>query len=100
MSRGRINDIFGLNDNSLEFLGIYPTLKPPYEPPVTIWLIIFGVVMGMVVVGIVILIVTGIKGRKKKNETKREENPYDSVDIGKGESNAGFQNSDDAQTSF
>lgn len=100
MSRGRINDIFGLNDNSLEFLGIYPTLKPPYEPPVTIWLIIFGVVMGMVVVGIVILIVTGIRGRKKKNETKREENPYDSVDIGKGESNAGFQNSDDAQTSF
>ncbi|EDL90514.1 rCG49658 [Rattus norvegicus] len=100
MSRGRINDIFGLNDNSLEFLGIYPTLKPPYEPPVTIWLIIFGVVMGTVVVGIVILIVTGIKGRKKKNETKREENPYDSMDIGKGESNAGFQNSDDAQTSF
>lgn len=100
MSRGRINDIFGLNDNSLEFLGIYPTLKPPYEPPVTIWLIIFGVVMGTVVVGIVILIVTGIKGRKKKNETKRKENPYDSMDIGKGESNAGFQNSDDAQTSF
>ncbi|XP_028617961.1 angiotensin-converting enzyme 2 [Grammomys surdaster] len=100
MSRGRINDIFRLNDNSLEFLGIHPTLEPPYQPPVTIWLIIFGVVMGMVVVGIIILIVTGIKGRKKKKETKREENPYGSVDIGKGESNAGFQNSDDAQTSF
>ncbi|EDL40761.1 angiotensin-converting enzyme 2 precursor [Mus musculus] len=100
MSRGRINDVFGLNDNSLEFLGIHPTLEPPYQPPVTIWLIIFGVVMALVVVGIIILIVTGIKGRKKKNETKREENPYDSMDIGKGESNAGFQNSDDAQTSF
>lgn len=100
MSRGRINDVFGLDDNSLEFLGIHPTLEPPYQPPVTIWLIIFGVVMGMVVVGIIILIVTGIKGRKKKNETKREENPYGSMDIGKGESNAGFQNSDDAQTSF
>lgn len=99
-SRGRINDVFGLDDNSLEFLGIYPTLAPPYQPPVTIWLIIFGVVMGIVVVGIVILIFTGIKGRKKKNETKREENPYDSMDIGKGESNAGFQNNDDAQTSF
>lgn len=36
----------------------------------------------------------------RKNETKREENPYDSVDIGKGESNAGFQNNDDVQTSF
>lgn len=100
MSRGRINDVFGLDDNSLEFLGINPTLEPPYQPPVTIWLIIFGVVMGLVVVGIIILIITGIKGRKKKNETKREENPYDSMDIGKGESNAGFQNSDDAQTSF
>ncbi|XP_021009138.1 angiotensin-converting enzyme 2 [Mus caroli] len=99
-SRGRINDIFRLNDNSLEFLGIHPTLEPPYQPPITIWLIIFGVVMALVVVGIIILIVTGIKGRKKKNETKREENPYDSMDIGKGESNAGFQNSDDAQTSF
>ncbi|XP_059106681.1 angiotensin-converting enzyme 2 [Peromyscus eremicus] len=99
-SRGRINDVFGLDDNSLEFLGIYPTLAPPYQPPVTIWLIIFGVVMGIVVVGIVILIFTGIKGRKKKNETKREENPYDSMDIGKGESNAGFQNNDDVQTSF
>lgn len=65
MSRGRINDVFGLDDNSLEFLGIHPTLEPPYQPPVTIWLIIFGVVMGMVVVGIIILIVTGIKGRKK-----------------------------------
>lgn len=100
LSRGRINDVFGLDDNSLEFLGIYPTLEPPYQPPVTIWLIVFGVVMGLVVVGIIILIVTGIKSRKKKNETKREENPYDSMDIGKGESNAGFQHSDDAQTSF
>ncbi|XP_008839098.1 angiotensin-converting enzyme 2 [Nannospalax galili] len=100
LSRGRINDIFYLDDNSLEFLGIHPTLEPPYQPPVTIWLIIFGVVMGIVVVGIIILIVTGIKGRKKKNQTKKEENPYASVEIGKGESNAGFQNNDDAQTSF
>nr|XP_044996208.1 angiotensin-converting enzyme 2 isoform X2 [Jaculus jaculus] len=100
MSRGRINDAFRLDDNTLEFLGIYPTLGTPYQPPVTIWLIVFGVVMGMVVLGLVILIITGIKGRKKKNQTKREENPYASVDISKGESNAGFENSDDAQTSF
>lgn len=100
MSRGRINDIFGLDDKSLEFLGIQPTLEPPYQPPVTIWLIIFGVVMGIVVIGIIILIVTGIKGRKKKNQARREENPYASVEFGKGESNAGFQNSDDVQTSF
>lgn len=100
LSRGRINDIFSLDDNSLEFLGINPTLEPPYQPPVTIWLIVFGVVMGIVVVGVIILIVNGIKDRKKNKETKREENPYDSMDIGKGESNAGFQNSDDVQTSF
>lgn len=100
LSRSRINDVFSLDDNSLEFLGLYPTLAPPYQPSVTIWLIVFGVVMGLVVLGIVILIITGIRGRKKRNETKREENPYDSVDIGKGESNAGFQNNDDVQTSF
>ncbi|XP_004866157.1 angiotensin-converting enzyme 2 [Heterocephalus glaber] len=100
MSRSRINDIFGLDDNSLEFLGIQPTLGPPYQPPVTIWLIVFGVVMGLVLVGIVILIITGIRDRRKKNRTKREENPYSSADTGKGENNIGFQNSEDIQTSF
>lgn len=63
--RGRINDVFQLDDNSLEFLGIQPTLRPPYEPPVTIWLIIFGVVMGVVVIGIIVLIFTGIRDRRK-----------------------------------
>ncbi|MBZ3882607.1 Angiotensin-converting enzyme 2 [Sciurus carolinensis] len=100
MSRSRINGIFRLDDNSLEFLGIYPTLAPPYQPSVTIWLIVFGVVMGLIVVGIVILIFTGIRDRRRKNQTKQEENPYASVDIGKGENNPGFQNSDDVQTSF
>lgn len=65
MSRSRINDAFRLDDNSLEFLGIQPTLSPPYQPPVTIWLIVFGVVMGVVVVGIVLLIVSGIRNRRK-----------------------------------
>ncbi|ELV12482.1 Angiotensin-converting enzyme 2 [Tupaia chinensis] len=100
MSRGRINDIFRLDDNSLEFVGIQPTLAPPYQPPVTIWLIIFGVVMGLVVVGIVILLVSGIRTRRKKNQETVEENPYASVDISKVEDNPGFQNSDEAQTSF
>jgi angiotensin-converting enzyme 2 len=100
MSRGRINDVFRLDDNTLEFLGIYPTLGPPYQPPVTTWLIVFGVVMGIVVVGIALLVFTGIRDRKKKKQTKREENPYSSVDIGKGENNPGFQNTEDIQTSF
>lgn len=65
MSRGRINDAFRLDDSSLEFLGVQPTLAPPYEPPVTVWLIIFGVVMGVVVTGIVVLIFTGIRDRRK-----------------------------------
>lgn len=65
MSRSRINAAFRLDDNSLEFLGIQPTLGPPYQPPVTIWLIVFGVVMGVVVIGIGVLIFTGIRDRKK-----------------------------------
>ncbi|XP_048192746.1 angiotensin-converting enzyme 2 [Perognathus longimembris pacificus] len=100
LSRDRINDVFRLNDNSLEFLGVNPTLRPPYQPPVTIWLIAFGVVMGLVVVGIVFLVIIGIRERRKRTEIKREDNPYASMDIGKGETNPGFQNNDDVQTSF
>lgn len=100
MSRSRINDAFRLDDNSLEFLGIQPTLGPPYQPPVTIWLIIFGVVMGVVVVAIGVLIFTGIRDRRKKDQEGSEENPYPSVDLSKGENNPGFQNGDDVQTSF
>ncbi|KAG8519750.1 Angiotensin-converting enzyme 2, partial [Galemys pyrenaicus] len=100
LSRGRINDAFRLDDNTLEFVGIYPTLAPPYKPPVDIWLIAFGVVMVVVVVGIIALIITGIKERKKRNEATSEENPYASVDLNRGENNPGFHNSDDTQTSF
>ncbi|XP_042536455.1 angiotensin-converting enzyme 2 [Dipodomys spectabilis] len=100
LSRGRINDIFCLDDNSLEFLGINPTLGPPYQPPVTVWLIAFGVVMGLVVIGLVFLIVVGIRERRKRSEIRREDNPYASVDISKGEMNPGFQNTEDVQTSF
>nr|QJF77791.1 angiotensin-converting enzyme 2 [Eptesicus brasiliensis] len=100
MSRSRINAAFRLDDNSLEFLGIQPTLGPPYQPPVTIWLIVFGVVMGVVVIGIGVLIFTGIRDRKKKNQAGNEENPYSSVNLSKGENNPGFQSGDDVQTSF
>jgi len=65
MSRGRINEAFRLDDNTLEFVGIYPTLATPYEPPVTIWLIIFGVVISLVVIGVIVLIITGQRDRKK-----------------------------------
>lgn len=65
MSRGRINEAFRLDDNTLEFSGILPTLATPYEPPVTIWLIIFGVIISLVVIGIIVLIITGQRDRKK-----------------------------------
>ncbi|KAM9577586.1 angiotensin-converting enzyme 2 [Trichechus inunguis] len=100
MSRGRINDVFRLDDNSLEFVGIQPTLSPPYQPPVVIWLIVFGVVMAVVVIGIVFLIFTGIRDRRKKSQASCEENPYASGDLSKGENNPGFQSTDDVQTSF
>lgn len=65
MSRGRISEAFKLDDKTLEFEGILPTLTPPFEPPVTIWLIVFGVVIGVVVVGIIVLIFTGQRDKKK-----------------------------------
>ncbi|NXE27194.1 ACE2 enzyme, partial [Ardeotis kori] len=65
MSRGRINEAFRLDDNTLEFVGIIPTLATPYEPPVTIWLILFGIVISLVVIGVVVLIITGQRDRRK-----------------------------------
>ncbi|KAM8820243.1 ACE2 enzyme, partial [Eudromia elegans] len=65
MSRERINEAFKLDDNTLEFEGILPTLATPYEPPVTIWLILFGVVISLVVIGLVVLIITGQRNRRK-----------------------------------
>ncbi|NXS69004.1 ACE2 enzyme, partial [Pandion haliaetus] len=65
MSRGRINEAFRLDDNTLEFVGILPTLATPYEPPVTVWLIIFGVVISLVVIGVIVLIITGQRDHKK-----------------------------------
>ncbi|NXD06679.1 ACE2 enzyme, partial [Nothocercus nigrocapillus] len=65
MSRDRINEAFKLDDNTLEFEGILPTLATPYEPPVTVWLIIFGVVISLVVIGVVVLIITGQRDRRK-----------------------------------
>lgn len=60
-----MNEAFRLDDSTLEFVGILPTLAAPYEPPVTIWLIVFGVVIGLVVIGAVALIITGLRDRKK-----------------------------------
>ncbi|XP_053166645.1 angiotensin-converting enzyme 2 [Hemicordylus capensis] len=63
--RGRINDAFRLDDQTLEFIGISPTLAPPQEPPVTVWLIVFGVVMGVIVVASIGLNISGLRDRRK-----------------------------------
>uniref|UniRef100_A0A663M8Y2 Angiotensin-converting enzyme n=1 Tax=Athene cunicularia TaxID=194338 RepID=A0A663M8Y2_ATHCN len=97
MSRGRINEAFRLDDNTLEFVGILPTLATPYEPPVTIWLIVFGVVISLVVIGIIVLIITGQRDRKNEAGSNCDEvNPYDE----EGKSNMGFEPSEETQTSF
>ncbi|XP_018418558.1 PREDICTED: angiotensin-converting enzyme 2 [Nanorana parkeri] len=65
LSRGRINSAFYLDDHSLEFLGIPPTLSPATEQPFEIWLVVFGVVAGLLVVALVVLLFLGYKDRKK-----------------------------------
>ncbi|XP_068000923.1 angiotensin-converting enzyme 2 [Melanerpes formicivorus] len=103
-SRGRINEAFRLDDYSLEFEGIPPTLATPYEPPVTIWLIVFGVVISLVVIGVVVLIITGQRDRRRRAREsrteagagRREVNPYEDV----GEINPGFHTADETQTAF
>ncbi|XP_029459088.1 collectrin [Rhinatrema bivittatum] len=64
-NRNRINSAFLLNDNTLQFVEIPPTLSPTTGSSSTSWLIVFGVVTGIIVIGIVFLIVSGIRQRKR-----------------------------------
>ncbi|CAJ1049466.1 angiotensin-converting enzyme 2 [Xyrichtys novacula] len=100
LSRGRINDAFQLDDHTLEFLGIPPTLAPPVEQPVEVWLVVFGVLMGIVVLAGVYLVISGIRERKKKSQVKTTvENPYDTGF--EGEINRAYEkDSDHEQTGF
>ncbi|XP_029702274.1 angiotensin-converting enzyme 2 [Takifugu rubripes] len=95
LSRGRINQAFNLDDSTLEFVGIVPTLAPPVEQPVEVWLIIFGVVMGIVVLGGVYLIISGVRERRKKPIAV--DNPYIDND---GHMNKAYDDSDNEQTGF
>ncbi|XP_044209048.1 angiotensin-converting enzyme 2 [Thunnus albacares] len=96
LSRGRINDAFQLDDDTLEFEGIPATLSPPVEQPVQVWLVVFGVVMGLVVLLGVYLVVSGIRERKKKPVNTGMGNPYE-AEIN-GVSNKAYDDSDDAHT--
>uniref|UniRef100_A0AAY4C5X9 Angiotensin-converting enzyme n=1 Tax=Denticeps clupeoides TaxID=299321 RepID=A0AAY4C5X9_9TELE len=94
LSRGRINSVFLLDDDTLEFVGLQATLAPPAEQPVTVWLVVFGVVMSLVVVMGVILIVKGFQDRKRVEETAR--NPYESEKD--GINNSAFEHETTEQT--
>uniref|UniRef100_A0A3Q2QIJ2 Angiotensin-converting enzyme n=1 Tax=Fundulus heteroclitus TaxID=8078 RepID=A0A3Q2QIJ2_FUNHE len=96
LSRGRINEAFQLDDQTLEFVGIQPTLAPPIKQPVEVWLVVFGVVMGIVVALGLYLIITGVRERKKKPSKSTVENPYN-IDTD-GISNAAYDDFNNEQT--
>ncbi|XP_062906021.1 collectrin [Mobula hypostoma] len=73
MVRARFNNAFSLDEDTLEFVGIIPTLTPVPEPPVTVWLIIFGIIMGLIVFGLIVIIVTGQRDKMKKAKAEEKE---------------------------
>ncbi|CAN2387823.1 angiotensin-mediated drinking behavior [Pristimantis euphronides] len=72
LSKGRINNAFLLNDDSLEFLGIPPTFASPSESSVQGWIIAFGIVAGLILIAFVVLTVLGQRDKKKKRKADRE----------------------------
>ncbi|XP_056415226.1 angiotensin-converting enzyme 2 isoform X2 [Hyla sarda] len=121
-SKGRIDSAFLLNDDTLEFLGIPPTLTAPAEQTVTVWLVVFGIVAGLLVIAFVALLVLGQRDKKRKRKADREkqmqsaEDKVSEVLVGtmaetsndfpvatyetEGKLNKAFDDADEPQTAF
>ncbi|XP_073473038.1 collectrin [Aquarana catesbeiana] len=79
LERNRINSAFLLNDNTLEFVDIPPTIAPVTSYSSQSWLIVFGVVAGLLGLASILLTVSGIKRYRKKKIAEAEE-PDESED--------------------
>ncbi|XP_075706996.1 collectrin isoform X1 [Rhinoderma darwinii] len=73
LERNRINSAFLLDDNTLEFLSIPPTLAPEAVPSSSSWLIVFGVVVVILGVASILLVISGIKRKRKRDNAKTED---------------------------
>ncbi|XP_078088394.1 angiotensin-converting enzyme 2 [Mustelus asterias] len=72
-NRDRFNKAFLLTDETLEFVGVLPTLAPRSKPAVTVWLVVFGVIIGLVCIGLTILIVGGIRAQRRRAQAQATE---------------------------
>ncbi|XP_075450233.1 collectrin isoform X2 [Ascaphus truei] len=111
--RNRINKAFLLDDKTLEFIDIPPTLVPITESSKPSWLIVFGVIFSLTMSAMGFLVVSGIIQRRKKGNasTEHEESedrienvvsienaiPCDNL-YSKALVNSGYDNSEEALT--